>query len=123
MKATGSKSAHITFTTRRATCPPVHINNVQFPQPEHLDRRLTWHTHLHQMETTTYYPHQNVLVALTQIKTLYKQQTPNLQNYTETNLDLRYTTLGNRIHAQHRNTLMLPVEGSANDKGCTIVYI
>jgi hypothetical protein len=40
---------HITFTTRRETCPPVHINNVQLPQAEeveylglHLDRRLTW---------------------------------------------------------------------------------
>jgi hypothetical protein len=50
MKANGSKSTHITFTTRRGPCPPVHINNVQLPQTEevkyvgmHLDRRLTWH--------------------------------------------------------------------------------
>jgi hypothetical protein len=41
MKANGSKSTHITFTTRRGTCPPVHIN-VQL----HLDRRLTWHKHI-----------------------------------------------------------------------------
>jgi hypothetical protein len=34
MKANGSKSTHITFTTRRGTCPPVHINNVQLPQTE-----------------------------------------------------------------------------------------
>jgi hypothetical protein len=40
------------FTTRRETCPPVHINDVQIPQENHvkylgrhLDRRLTWHTH------------------------------------------------------------------------------
>jgi hypothetical protein len=53
MKATGSKSTHITFTTRRGTCSPVHINNVQIPQTEvvkylglHLDRRLTWHKHI-----------------------------------------------------------------------------
>jgi alpha-glucuronidase len=48
MKANGSKSTHITFTTRKGTCPSVHINNVQLPQSEegkylglHLDRRLT----------------------------------------------------------------------------------
>jgi hypothetical protein len=53
MKANGSKSTHITFTTRRGTCPPVNINNVQLPQTEevkylglHLDRRLTWHKHI-----------------------------------------------------------------------------
>jgi hypothetical protein len=47
MTANGTKSTHITFTTRRATCPPVHINNVKLPQVEefrylglHLDRRL-----------------------------------------------------------------------------------
>jgi hypothetical protein len=46
----GSKSTHITFTTQRVTCPPVHINNVQVPQTEkvkylglHLDRRFTWY--------------------------------------------------------------------------------
>jgi hypothetical protein len=43
----------VTFTTRRETCPPVHINYVQIPQENHvkylglhLDRRLTWHTHI-----------------------------------------------------------------------------
>jgi hypothetical protein len=53
MKANGSKSAYVTFTTRRETCPPVHINSVQLPQVEdveylglHLDRRLTWHEHI-----------------------------------------------------------------------------
>jgi hypothetical protein len=46
-------SIHVTFTTRRETCPPVHINSVQLPQEEdvkylglHLDRRLTWHKHI-----------------------------------------------------------------------------
>jgi hypothetical protein len=44
-----SPSTHVTFTTRRATCPGVHIYNEQLPQAEvkylwlHLDRRLTWH--------------------------------------------------------------------------------
>jgi hypothetical protein len=53
MKANETKSVHVTFTTRRATCPPVHINDVQIPQEDHvkylglhLDRRLTWHPHI-----------------------------------------------------------------------------
>jgi hypothetical protein len=54
MQANGSKSIHVTFTTRRETCPPppVHINNVQLSREEvkylglHLDRRLTWHKHI-----------------------------------------------------------------------------
>jgi hypothetical protein len=56
MKASGSESTHITFTTRRGMCSlvhMVHINNVQLPQTEevkylglHLDRRLTWHKHI-----------------------------------------------------------------------------
>jgi hypothetical protein len=56
-----------------------------------------------------------------QIKTLYKQQTPHLQKYTQMNPGLRNTTLGNRIHVQHRNTRTLPVDGSAHDNGCTMV--
>jgi hypothetical protein len=128
MKANGSKSTHITFTTRKGTYPPVHINNVQLLLTEgvkylglHLYRKLTWHKHIFtKTETTRNYPHQNVLVTRTQIKTLYKQQT-HLQNYTQTNLGLRNTTLGNRIHVQHRNTRTFPVEGSVYDKGRTMV--
>jgi hypothetical protein len=53
LKANGSKSTQITFTTRKGMCPPVHINNVQLCQTKevkylrlHLDRRITWHTHI-----------------------------------------------------------------------------
>jgi hypothetical protein len=53
MNANESKSIHLSFTTRREICPPVHINNVQLPQEDdvkylglHLDRRLTWHKHI-----------------------------------------------------------------------------
>jgi hypothetical protein len=53
MKANGTKWTHIIFTTRRETCPPVHINNIQLPQAEeikylglHLDRRLTWRNYI-----------------------------------------------------------------------------
>jgi hypothetical protein len=34
MKVNETKSTHVTFTTRRATCPPVHINDVQLPQSD-----------------------------------------------------------------------------------------
>jgi hypothetical protein len=53
MKANESKWIHVTFTTRRETYPPVHINDVQLPQEEdvkylglHLDRRHTWYKHI-----------------------------------------------------------------------------
>jgi hypothetical protein len=53
MKVNGSKSTHITFTTRRETCPPVLINNIQLPQAKegkylgvHLDSRFTWRNHI-----------------------------------------------------------------------------
>jgi hypothetical protein len=53
IKANETKSVHVTFTTRRETCPPVHINDVQIPQENrvkylglNLDHRLTWHTHI-----------------------------------------------------------------------------
>jgi hypothetical protein len=48
MKVNETKSTYVTFTTRRATCPPVKISDVQLPQSDevkylglHLDRRLT----------------------------------------------------------------------------------
>jgi hypothetical protein len=78
-------------------------------------------THFRKTERTRNHPHQNVLVTRTQIKTLYKQQTPHLQNYTQTNLDLRNTTLGYGFHFQHRNFGSFPVEDLAHDSGRTLV--
>jgi hypothetical protein len=53
IKGSETKSVHVTFTTRRETCPPVHINDVRIPQEHHvkylglhLDLRLTWHSHV-----------------------------------------------------------------------------
>jgi hypothetical protein len=48
MKVNETKSTHVTFTTRRSTCPPVHINYVQQVKyfGLHLDRRHNWHKHI-----------------------------------------------------------------------------
>jgi hypothetical protein len=108
MKANGCKSIHITFTTRKETCPLVQINIVQLPQTEevkylglHLDRRLTWHKQIFvkwkQLEITLT---KKGLVTRMQVKTLYKQQTSLKESNTQTNLDLRNTTLGYGFHMQ-----------------------
>jgi hypothetical protein len=53
IKANGSKSTQVTFSTHKDTRPLVYINDVQFPQEEdvkylklHLNRRLTWHKNI-----------------------------------------------------------------------------
>jgi hypothetical protein len=53
IKVNESKSAHITFTNRKETCPPVSLNGHNLKQVEcvkylgmHLDRKLTWHRHI-----------------------------------------------------------------------------
>lgn len=53
IKANETKSAHVTFTLKKDTCPPVYLNNNIIPQTEdvkylgmHLDRRLTWKKHI-----------------------------------------------------------------------------
>jgi hypothetical protein len=77
-------------------------------------------THFHKTETTNKYPHQNhqnILVTRTQVKTLHKQQTNN----TQTNLDLRKTTLGYGFHFQHRNPRMLQIESFAQVSRRTLV--
>lgn len=53
IKVNASKSAHVTFTNRRETCPAVLLNGNEIPRHEdvkylgiHLDRRLTWRKHI-----------------------------------------------------------------------------
>jgi hypothetical protein len=53
MKANATKSTHVTFTTRKRTCPPITLNNTQIPQEKsvkylgvHLDRQLLWKVHI-----------------------------------------------------------------------------
>lgn len=53
MKASASKSVHVTFSLRRGDCSPVNLGNHPLPHSDtvkylgmHLDRRLTWKKHL-----------------------------------------------------------------------------
>ena len=53
MKVNETKSAQVTFTLKKNTCPPVQLNNKQLAQPEdvkylgiHLDGKLTWRKHI-----------------------------------------------------------------------------
>jgi hypothetical protein len=53
LKAKETKSAQITFTLKKNTCPPVQLNKKQLTKTEevkylgiHLDRRLTWRKHI-----------------------------------------------------------------------------
>lgn len=53
IRASETKSVHITFTLRKSSCPPVTLNNQVIPSTDvvkylglHLDRRLTWSHHI-----------------------------------------------------------------------------
>ena len=53
IEANENKSAHITFSLKRETCPTVTLNGQHIPQREtskylgiHLDRRLPWQKHI-----------------------------------------------------------------------------
>jgi hypothetical protein len=85
MKANESKSIHVTFTTRRETCPPVHINSVQLPQEDdkylglHLDRRLTWHKQIFAKRKQLGITHTKMHWLFqwkSELSTSYKKQTP-----------------------------------------------
>jgi Reverse transcriptase (RNA-dependent DNA polymerase) len=52
IKINTAKCQHITFTLRRATCPPVYINQTSLPVTDvvrylglYIDKRLTWNPH------------------------------------------------------------------------------
>jgi hypothetical protein len=129
-KANGCKSIHITSITRKETWPPSSSKQCATPPERSQVSRTTpqqethlAQTHCRKTETTRNYPHQNVLVTWTQVKTLYKQQTYLIQSNTRTqaNLDLPNTALGYGFHIQRRHFITFPVEDLVKDSGCTLV--
>jgi len=53
LKINETKSAHFTFTLRKVSCPPLHINQTIIPQTDTVkyldllfDKRLTWREHV-----------------------------------------------------------------------------
>jgi hypothetical protein len=53
LKINETKSAHITFTLWKVTCPPLYINQTSIPQTDtvkylglHFDKLLTWREHV-----------------------------------------------------------------------------
>jgi hypothetical protein len=126
-----SKSIHVTFTTQRETCLPVHINSVQLPQEEdikylglHLDSRLTWHNHIFTKEkqlginlTKTYW----LLGRKSKLSYIKLYIYIYIYNNPQTNMDFQNTTLGYGFHFQHRNSRTFPIESLAHDSGRTLV--
>jgi hypothetical protein len=85
MKANGSRSTHVTFTTRNEMCsPPPPVHNSPPRGRCQVSRATPWHenyltqTHFRNWEATRNHPHQNVWVTRTQVKTLYKQKTSHI---------------------------------------------
>jgi hypothetical protein len=101
---------------------------VQIPQENHvkylglhLDRRLTWHSHI-------FAKCKHFGISLTKMywllgckSKLYQQQTPHLQSNTQTHLDIRHSTLGHDLKFQHQNFGTFSVESLASDSGCPLV--
>jgi hypothetical protein len=70
-----------------------------------------------QNETIMNHHHQDVLVDWTQIKTLYKQQSPRIQNNAHTNMNLQNATLGYGFLFEQKFT----IESFPHDSGHTLV--
>jgi hypothetical protein len=121
----------VTFTTRRETCPPVHINDMKIPQENHvnylglhLDRRLTWHTYIFaKRKQARTLAHQDVLVTRTQVQTLNQLQTYHLQRDTNTYLDIRHSILGYNIQFKHRHFRTLSIQSIAANSECPLVRL
>jgi hypothetical protein len=129
MKANETKSVHVTFATRRETRPPVHINDVQIPQENHvkylglhLDRRLTWYTHI-------FAKRKQPVLSLTKMYWLLGRK-PKLSTY---NKLLAYEailkpfwTYGIQLWGttfKHRNFRTFSIESLAANSGCPLVRV
>jgi hypothetical protein len=67
-------------------------------------------THFRKPETTRNCPRQNALVTRTQDKNRLQRANFSYKSNTQTNLDLRNTTLGYGFHFQHRHPRKYPIE-------------
>jgi hypothetical protein len=128
MQANESKSIHVTFTTQRETCPPVHINSVQLPQEEdikylglYLDRTLTWHKHI-------FAKRKQLGITLTKMYWLLgpksKLSTSNKLLIYKTILKPIWTygiQLWGTASTSNRNSRPFPIESLVHDSGRTFV--
>ncbi|CAH2103967.1 unnamed protein product [Euphydryas editha] len=67
IKASVTKSVHVTFTLRRGNCPTVSLRDNQLPQNDtvkylgmHLDRRLTWKRHIQAKRDEIYHKYRGL---------------------------------------------------------------
>jgi hypothetical protein len=76
IKANETNSVHVTFTTRRDTCPPVHINDLQIPQENHV-KYLGLHLDCRLPGTHTFFLNVNSLDSRSPRCTGYSGASPN----------------------------------------------
>jgi hypothetical protein len=76
IKANETKSVHVTFTTIRDTCPPVHINDVQIPQ-ETMSNTLDFISIAALPGTHAFFPNVNSLDSRSPRCTGYSGASPN----------------------------------------------
>lgn len=101
LKINETKSIHCTFTLKQTGCPHIYLNNIPLPTAQnvrylglHLDRRLTWATHIQSQTSRLKQPLPSIAFP-SHIKTPQSQkQTANVQTTPQTNLDLWHPALG-----------------------------
>jgi hypothetical protein len=78
-------------------------------------------THIHRTETAGNDAHKNALATWTEVKSLHKQQTSNIQTNNQTRLDLRNTTPEYCFHIQNIHPGTFPFESFTHDSGRILV--
>ena len=124
LKINETKFAHITFTRRKGSCPPLHINQNIMPQTDtvkyfglHFDKRLTWREDVTKTRKHLDLKTRELLWLIGKRSPLSQtnKQTPNIQNGIKTNLDLRIGIMGLcRIIQPSQNPEVLSEDPSTN---------
>jgi hypothetical protein len=104
------KAAPSPYKQRTPSSTRCQVSRVAPPQETYLAQ-----THLHKTEATGNDAHQNVLATWTEVKTLQEQQNSHILRNTQTNMDLRNTTLEYGFHCKHRNPISFRTERFAHD--------